>query len=380
MKVLFLALTMLMANSGWTKIPITRAFEAPTKKCDPETLELCFQTRSEANHAFEMVHRAADGSIQRTKRVALLIHGLSDSPYFYRDIAQILFRQGLNVLAIRTTGHGTDKSHLAEINRKRWYEDMQYGMEEAKKLGDEVILAGMSLGGALVLREALINPEVKGLMFFSGAFKLPKGFNNACRMENPLQRPFIKLLARASGKDTADYQARKEFGVDIRYQGIHNNGTCELIKINKEIVRLAKEKIKKGEELFSHLDIPVFNVVSEYDTAIDIPFVSALSKNVKSNERGLSHLLIYTNPNAAPGLTSESKVTVRKTVPCMRHASVLLKPSEGMGYSEAKCEFTSPEEIVRFNSEQKYDFTPEINFEFELLQERLEAFLEQLDR
>jgi len=108
--------------------------------------------------------------------------------------------------------------------------------------------------------------------------------------------------------------------------------------------------------------------------------VSALSKNVKSNERGLSHLLIYTNPNAAPGLTSESKVTVRKTVPCMRHASVLLKPSEGMGYSEAKCEFTSPEEIARFNSEQKYDFTPEINFEFELLQERLEAFIEQLDR
>lgn len=378
MKTITAGVILISSLSAWAKLPITRAWEAPLKKCDPEALELCFQTRGQANHAFEMIHREVDGSVKRTKRVALLVHGLSDSPYFYRDIAQILFRQGLNVLAIRTTGHGTDKTHLSEINRKRWYEDMQYGMEEAKKLGDEVLLAGMSLGGALVLREALINPEVKGLMFFSGAFKLPKGFNNACRMENPLQRPFIKVLARFSGKDTSDYQARKEFGVGIRYQGIHNNGTCELIKINKEIVGLAKAKIKKGEELFSHLDIPVFNVVSEYDTAIDIPFVSALSKNVRSNERGLSHMVIYTNPNAAPGLTSESKITSRKNVPCMRHASVLLRPSESMGYTEAKCEFTSPEEIARFNGEQKGDFTPEINFEFDFLQEKLEAFLEQL--
>ena len=368
-----------MTAACWSKVPVTRSWEAPLKRCDTESLEACFQKRSEANHAFEMLHREADGSIKRTKRVALLIHGLSDSPYFYRDIAPILFRQGYNVLAIRTTAHGTDKSHLASVSRKRWYEDMKYGMDEAKKLGDEIILAGMSLGGALVLREALVNSEVKGLLLFSAAFKIPKAFNNACRLESFIKRPFIKILGRIAGQDTSDYQARKEFGVDVRYQGIHNNGTCELIKLNEEILRLARSKVKKGQKLFSHLDIPIFNVISEYDTAIDVPFVRSLSENASSNDRELSHLIVYGNPEESSSQTSEARVTYRKNVPCMRHASVLLKPSPEMNYTEAKCEFTTPEEINRFNSEQRYDFTPEINFEFEFLEDKLVKFLEQLD-
>ena len=357
------------------RAPVTAA-QAPVKKCDPSALETCFQDRSKANHAFEMIHRNADGSVKKTRHVALLVHGLSDSPYFFRDISQILFKQGINVLAIRTTGHGTHQSDLANVHREDWYEDMKHGLAEAKKLGEEILLGGMSLGGSLAVREALVNKDVKGLLLFSPAFKMPKEFDNSCLLEHPLKRPFLKVIGRVLGKDTSDFQARKEFGVGVRYQGIHNNGTCELVRLNREISALALENDEA--EPFAHLDIPVFNVLSEYDTAVDLPYVSSLSSNAKSNQRGLSHLVVYSDPSAAPDLVSEATVTFRKEVPCMRHASVLLKPSREMGYTEEKCEFTSKEEIARFNREEKYDFTPEINFEFDFMKEKLEAFLEQL--
>lgn len=378
MKALLLVTTLAMSTAWAKPIAMTTAKDAPTKKCDTDSLESCFQDRSQANYAFEMLHRDEEGQVKRTKRVALLIHGLSDSPYFYRDIAQILFKNGMNVIATRTTGHGTDKAHLRNVTKEMWYGDVKYGMQKAQELGDEIFLGGMSLGGALVLREALINNQVKGLLLFSPAYKLPKNFNNTCRLENRLQRPFIKLVGKIAGLDTDDYQAKKEFGVDVRYQGIHNNGTCELIHVNKEIEKLARKQVGKKGELFSNLDIPIFNVISEYDTAIDLPYVSSLSKNAKSNERGLSHLVVYSKSEATPGLINEARVTFRKNVPCMRHASVLLRPSVEMNYAEAKCEFTTPEEIQRFNSETKYDFTPEINFEFDFMEQKLTEFIEQL--
>ncbi|MFP5491078.1 MAG: alpha/beta hydrolase [Bacteriovoracia bacterium] len=379
MKALLLVATFAMTSYAWAKpLTMTTAATAPTKQCDTDSLESCFQDRTKANHAFEMLHRDEQGNIKRTKKVALLIHGLSDSPYFYRDIAQILFKQGINVIATRTTGHGTDKTHLKNVTKEMWYEDVKFGMQKARELGDEILLGGMSLGGALVLREALINKDVKGLLLFSPAYKLPKDFNNTCRLENRLQRPFIRLVGRIAGLDTDDYQAKKEFGVDVRYQGIHNNGTCELIHVNKEIEKIARKQVGKKAELFSNLDIPIFNVISEYDTAIDLPYVSSLSKNAKSNERGLSHLVVYSKAEATPGLINEARVTFRKNVPCMRHASVLLRPSVEMNYVEAKCEFTTPEEIKLFNSESKYDFTPEINFEFDFMEEKLVEFIEQL--
>jgi esterase/lipase len=379
MKALSLVATLLIAGSVMAKPSgMTTAATAPTKKCDPDSLEKCFQNRSKANHAFEMLHRDSRGKIKRTKKVALLIHGLSDSPYFYRDIAQIIFNQGINVIATRSTGHGTDKTHLKDVTREMWYEDVKFGMQRARELGDQILLGGMSLGGALVLREALINKEVKGLLLFSPAYKLPKSFNNTCRLENFIKRPFIKLVGKIAGKDTNDYQARKEFGVDVRYQGIHNNGSCELIKINNEIEKIARKQVGRKGELFSNLDIPIFNVISEYDTAIDLPYVSLLSKNAKSNERNLSHLLVYSKPETTAGLINEARVTYRRNVPCMRHASVLLRPSVEMNYVEEKCEFTTPKEIQRFNSEKKYDFTPEINFEFDFVEDKLIDFLEQL--
>ena len=63
----------------------------------------------------------------------------------------------------------------------------------------------------------------------------------------------------------------------------------------------------------------------------------------------------------------------------MNHASTLLRPSPEMGYTKSdylsKCSY-SDDEIDFFNQEQVYDFTPETNFHFGIMEKAFNEFLD----
>ena len=50
----------------------------------------------------------------------LLVHGLSDSPYIMRGLAEYLHGQGWYVVALRLPGHGTAPSGLLEVKWQDW--------------------------------------------------------------------------------------------------------------------------------------------------------------------------------------------------------------------------------------------------------------------
>ena len=58
------------------------------------------------NRTIERTHPQARGA-------ALLLHGLSDSPYSLRSMAGLLYGRGLNVLTMRLPGHGTPLPRLS---------------------------------------------------------------------------------------------------------------------------------------------------------------------------------------------------------------------------------------------------------------------------
>ena len=47
---------------------------------------------------------------------ALLIHGLTDSPYSLRRVAEILQEEGYHVVGLRLPGHGTNPGTLATVS------------------------------------------------------------------------------------------------------------------------------------------------------------------------------------------------------------------------------------------------------------------------
>jgi alpha-beta hydrolase superfamily lysophospholipase len=84
---------------------------------------------------------------------ALLVHGLSDSPYSMRAMAETLVAQGYYVVALRMPGHGTLPTGLLDVSWQDWYASVVLAAKHAVVRGGEgkpFIASGHSTGAALV--------------------------------------------------------------------------------------------------------------------------------------------------------------------------------------------------------------------------------------
>ena len=89
---------------------------------------------------------------------ALLIHGLTDSPYSMRSIANTLQAQGYYALALRVPGHGTVPGALTQATAEDWMAAVRMGARHVRQtIGADrpMVLVGYSNGGALVMRYTL---------------------------------------------------------------------------------------------------------------------------------------------------------------------------------------------------------------------------------
>lgn len=89
---------------------------------------------------------------------ALLIHGLTDSPYSLRATAKILGSRGYHVTAVRLPGHGTTPLALRQAEVEDWRAAVRIAYEHlvaAVNGRGPVLLVGYSNGGALALDLAL---------------------------------------------------------------------------------------------------------------------------------------------------------------------------------------------------------------------------------
>lgn len=89
---------------------------------------------------------------------AVLIHGLTDSPYSLRDIAEVYREHGFVAIGLRLPGHGTVPAALTEAHWPDWVAATRLAMREAwRRLGPQapVHLVGYSCGGTLALKYTL---------------------------------------------------------------------------------------------------------------------------------------------------------------------------------------------------------------------------------
>lgn len=83
----------------------------------------------------------------------LLVHGLSDSPYSMRTLAETFQSQGFFVVSLRMPGHGTLPSGLLHVSWKDWYATVVLAAKYAAARGGPgrpFMAAGHSTGAALI--------------------------------------------------------------------------------------------------------------------------------------------------------------------------------------------------------------------------------------
>jgi len=109
----------------------------------PERLAL----DTEHNHSYELTPATTP------RGAVLLVHGLSDSPYSMRGIAQVFFAQGFDVVVLRLPGHGTIPGALRDVTWQDWYAAValaaRYTASRAGA-GHPFFAAGHSTGSALL--------------------------------------------------------------------------------------------------------------------------------------------------------------------------------------------------------------------------------------
>jgi len=105
------------------------------------------------NRTFELVPENIQGG-------ALLLHGLTDSPYSLRRIGEILHSRGFYVLGLRLPAHGTIPGALTEVHAKDWVAASRIGARHVRDrigIGPDrpFVIAGYSNGGGLAVKYAL---------------------------------------------------------------------------------------------------------------------------------------------------------------------------------------------------------------------------------
>ncbi|MHB9111311.1 MAG: alpha/beta hydrolase [Thermoleophilia bacterium] len=88
----------------------------------------------------------------RTKKVVVLVHGLTNSPRQFEELGQMLFSDGYNVLIPRMPFHGLETHTVSELGNTTT-EDLRLFSDEiadmASGLGDEITVVGLSGGGTV---------------------------------------------------------------------------------------------------------------------------------------------------------------------------------------------------------------------------------------
>ncbi|MDH5244872.1 MAG: lysophospholipase [Betaproteobacteria bacterium] len=112
------------------------------------------------------------------KGAALLLHGLTDSPYSMRAMAEIFAARGWYVVGLRLPGHGTAPSALTGVTWDDWAAAVRLAARHLRaRAGPDVplVLAGYSTGAALSVEYALATlqgeplPRAAGLVLLSPA-------------------------------------------------------------------------------------------------------------------------------------------------------------------------------------------------------------------
>jgi len=254
----------------------------------------------------------------------VLLHGLTDSPWFMRAIAAVMHHQaGMDVYVPLLQGHGLKKPQgMQGVSHQVWLRNASWALAQARRSARRLSVGGLSTGGALAVLLAfrdldgqdLISGEPQsgprlidgGVLLFSAALRLRKQIILSGRTREQLLRTPIGTIMDI----WSEYFGAAEEGDDrligdhpYRYARMDYGAARELAQIIGRLDR--KRRTRRGGELRG-LSQPLFVAHSEADTTADI--------------RAL-HNLVRASRRCQPGQVSFFTIGKHFQVP---HASVVL--------------------------------------------------------
>jgi len=203
---------------------------------------------------------------ESTHRAIVLVHGLTDSPYFMTAIGNYFYRNlGYNVYFPLLQCHGLkDPEGMEGVELDEWKNNVNFTLDKALTKANHVAVGGLSTGGTLSFYMAVNNQKVTGALYlFSAALDLAGGLVGDLK-ERLLRTFLVDILDKDNPLiGTNPY----------RYARMDLDGARELSRLIDETDTLIKGFNRK--EPFSKR---VFAAHSESDSTANIAGIEDLQK------------------------------------------------------------------------------------------------------
>lgn len=245
------------------------------------------ETVIQANSPFECLPQIASTSGARYG--ALMIHGLLDCPFTYRELGSHLQSQGILSRAILLPGHGTKPSDLMKVSYHDWLQAVRYGIESLKQDVDHIYLIGYSTGAALSIYHAMQDNRIAGIVLLSPAIKVRTPVDLFASWFNMVNY-FGKNRNWVYNVEEVDY---------VKYKSIPFNGVKQVTRLTESIREMRNKH---------PLDTPMYMILSREDETISshdaIDFFT-------SQHHPDSKMLLYTSLDHT---YPDSRIITRKAV------------------------------------------------------------------
>jgi carboxylesterase len=201
---------------------------------------------------------------------ALLIHGLTGSPFEMRELADFLVARNITVICPRLAGHGTHPFDLEKRKVTEWLDDIKRAYDTLREYTQKIFLVGNSMGGNLAFEIARQLP-VAGLVCLSTPVFIRGHF-------------FIERLLPYLGPIIRFYKKKKGSNFKTRENIIEINCSydCIPLKALGELLSLIKEQKKHS---FSSLKAPCLIIHSTQDNVVHPKSADFIFEKLQTKKR-----------------------------------------------------------------------------------------------
>ena len=148
----------------------------------------------------------------------LVLHGFTGNPSSMRGLATAFVEAGHTVEMPRLPGHGTDVEDMLRTGWSDWSAAAEAALVDLQSRTDEVVVAGLSMGGYGALRLGLLNPK-----------------------------RFAAISAHSSITHMAQMQGFvEESQAEFDLNNIHPLGVIDCAKLNARLPHLRRRKLDRA--------------------------------------------------------------------------------------------------------------------------------------
>ena len=130
----------------------------------------------------------------------LLFHGFTATTIEVRPMAKYLSGLGYTVVGPLLPGHGVSPDELNHTHYFEWIGAAELVYDELAQQFDNIFVMGESMGGLLSLWLASEHPEIKGIVLFAPAMKIPRLW------QANLVWPFVTMMYKKNIDLTSTWQ------------------------------------------------------------------------------------------------------------------------------------------------------------------------------